>query len=92
MHYTSKKCKPDLDTIMGGIFIDTFALRSRKPSSHELGFDGGQEPGKMNRTKMVFKEFLGNIETVADADIKNLIYYKASTHNYTILVPSWGSY
>jgi len=53
----------------------------------ELGFDNGQEPGDMNRTKMVFKEFFGKIESEADADIENLIYYKASTHNYTILVP-----
>jgi len=36
---------------------------------------------------MVFKEFFGKIQEQADADIENLIYYKASTHNYTILVP-----
>jgi len=53
----------------------------------ELGFEHGQEPGDMNRTKMVFKEFFGKIQAEADADIENLIYYKASTHNYTILVP-----
>merc|ERR1719191_1058594 len=53
----------------------------------ELGFEHGQEPGDMNRTKMVFKEFFGKIEEEADADIENLIYYKASTHNCTILVP-----
>jgi len=53
----------------------------------ELGFEHGQEPGDMNRTKMVFKEFFGKIQEEADADIENLIYYKASMHNYTILVP-----
>jgi len=53
----------------------------------ELGFEFGQEPNDMNRTKMVFKEFFAKLETEADADIENLIYYKASTHNYTILVP-----
>jgi hypothetical protein len=53
----------------------------------ELGFEYGQEPNDMNRTKMVFKEFFGKLQTEADADIENLIYYKASTHNYTILVP-----
>lgn len=53
----------------------------------ELGFEHGQEPGDMNRTKMVFKDFFGKIAEEADADIENLIYYKASTHNYTILVP-----
>jgi len=53
----------------------------------EMGFEFGQEPGDMNRTKMVFKEFFGKLESEADADIENLIYYKASTHNYTILVP-----
>merc|ERR1719223_1733607 len=53
----------------------------------ELGFDYGQEPNDMNRTKMVFKEFFGKIESEADADIENLIYYKAAYHNYTILVP-----
>jgi len=53
----------------------------------EMGFEFGQEPGDMNRTKMVFKEFFAKLETEADADIENLIYYKASTHNYTIVVP-----
>jgi len=53
----------------------------------ELGFESGLEPGDMNRTKMVFKEFFGKIQEEADADIENLIYYKASNHNYTILVP-----
>merc|ERR1719210_835811 len=53
----------------------------------ELGFENGLEPGDMNRTKMVFKEFFAKIQEEAGADIENLIYYKASTHNYTILVP-----
>jgi len=53
----------------------------------ELGFEHGQEPSDMNRTKMVFKEFFGKIREEAGADIENLIYYKASTHNYTIVVP-----
>jgi len=53
----------------------------------ELGFDYGQEPGDMNRTKMVFKDFFKKLEEEADADIENLIYYKAAFHNYTILVP-----
>jgi len=53
----------------------------------ELGYEHGQEPSDMNRTKMVFKEFFGKIQEEADADIENLIYYKASNHNYTILVP-----
>jgi len=53
----------------------------------ELGFEHGQEPSDMNRTKMVFKEFFGKIKEEAGADIENLIYYKASTHNYTIVVP-----
>ena len=51
----------------------------------EVGFDYGQEPGDMNRTKMVFKEFFAKVEKEADADIENLIYYK--TAHYTILVP-----
>mmetsp|Transcript_130743 Transcript_130743/g.419338 ORF Transcript_130743/g.419338 Transcript_130743/m.419338 type:complete len:84 (-) Transcript_130743:107-358(-) len=41
----------------------------------------------MNRTKTVFKDFFQQIAYKADADIDNLVYYKASTHNYTILVP-----
>jgi len=53
----------------------------------ELGFEHGQEPGDMNRTRMVFKDFFKKISNEADADIENLIYYKASHHNYTILVP-----
>jgi len=53
----------------------------------EMGFEHGLEPGDMNRTKMVFKEFFAKIEAEADADIEYLIYYKASHHNYTILVP-----
>jgi len=53
----------------------------------ELGFEYGQEPCDMNRTKMVFKDFFKKITTEADADIESLIYYKASHHNYTILVP-----
>jgi len=38
-----------------------------------LGVLDGQEPGDMNRTKMVFKEFFAKIEKEADADIENLI-------------------
>merc|ERR1719210_2978324 len=53
----------------------------------ELGFEYGQEPSDMNRTKMVFRDFFKKIADEADADIENLIYYKASHHNYTILVP-----
>jgi len=53
----------------------------------EMGFDAGMEPGDMNRTKMVFKDFFAKIHEEANADIENLIYYKASTHNYTIIVP-----
>jgi len=53
----------------------------------EMGFDYGQEPGDMNRTKMVFKEFFQTIRDKADAEIESVIYYKASYHNYTILVP-----
>lgn len=59
----------------------------KKNRLKELGFESGLEPHDMNRTKMVFKEFFGKIQEEADADIENLIYYKASTHNYTILVP-----
>mmetsp|Transcript_19189 Transcript_19189/g.55705 ORF Transcript_19189/g.55705 Transcript_19189/m.55705 type:complete len:807 (+) Transcript_19189:42-2462(+) len=53
----------------------------------ELGFEYGQEPGDMNRTKMVFKDFFNTIAKEADAEIESLIYYKASHHNYVILVP-----
>merc|ERR1740123_2575157 len=53
----------------------------------ELGFDYGQEPKDMNRTKMVFKDFFAKIKSEAGADLENLIYYKASFHNYTILTP-----
>jgi len=53
----------------------------------EMGFEHGQEPGDMNRTKMVFKEFFQKIQAEADADIENLIYYKSSYHNYLIIVP-----
>jgi len=53
----------------------------------QLGFAYGQEPNDMNKTKMVFKDFFQKLKEEADADIENLIYYKASNHNYTILVP-----
>mmetsp|Transcript_43145 Transcript_43145/g.101365 ORF Transcript_43145/g.101365 Transcript_43145/m.101365 type:complete len:833 (+) Transcript_43145:86-2584(+) len=53
----------------------------------ELGFEYGQEPHDMNRTKMVFKDFFTKINEEADADLEGLIYYKASFHNYTILTP-----
>jgi len=53
----------------------------------ELGFEYGQEPNDMNRTKMVFKDFFEKISTEAQADLENLIYYKASFHNYCILTP-----
>lgn len=53
----------------------------------EMGFEYGQEPNDMNRTKMIFKDFFNMINTEADADLEALIYYKASFHNYTILTP-----
>jgi len=53
----------------------------------ELGFEYGQEPHDMNRTKMVFKDFFTKINDEAEADLEGLIYYKASFHNYTILTP-----
>lgn len=53
----------------------------------ELGFEHGQEPHDMNRTKMIFKDFFGKVEKEADADLENIIYYKASFHNYVILTP-----
>mmetsp|Transcript_44442 Transcript_44442/g.95835 ORF Transcript_44442/g.95835 Transcript_44442/m.95835 type:complete len:792 (+) Transcript_44442:91-2466(+) len=53
----------------------------------QMGFEYGQEPGDMNRSKMVFKDFFKTIADKADADIESLIYYKASFHNYCILVP-----
>jgi len=53
----------------------------------EMGFEYGQEPNDMNRTKMVFKDFFKKINDEAGADLENLIYYKASFHNYTILTP-----
>lgn len=53
----------------------------------ELGFEYGQEPNDMNRTKMIFKDFFNKINTEAEGDLEALIYYKASFHNYTILTP-----
>ena len=53
----------------------------------EMGFEYGQEPNDMNRTKMIFKDFFQKINEGADADLEALIYYKASFHNYTILTP-----
>eukprot|EP00928_Gymnodinium_smaydae_P015746 TRINITY_DN15831_c0_g1_i1.p1 TRINITY_DN15831_c0_g1~~TRINITY_DN15831_c0_g1_i1.p1 ORF type:complete len:840 (+),score=243.47 TRINITY_DN15831_c0_g1_i1:165-2684(+) len=53
----------------------------------ELGFEYGQEPSDMNRTKMVFRPFFDKINEEAQADLENLIYYKASFHNYCILTP-----
>jgi len=53
----------------------------------ELGFEHGQEPQDMSRGKQVFKEFFKKIEDEADADIETLIYYKASNHNYCIVIP-----
>uniref|UniRef100_A0A7S4WA74 Pyridine nucleotide-disulphide oxidoreductase N-terminal domain-containing protein n=1 Tax=Alexandrium monilatum TaxID=311494 RepID=A0A7S4WA74_9DINO len=52
-----------------------------------LGFEFGQEPKDMNRTRMLFKDFFKKIEGEADAELENLIYYKASFHNYCILTP-----
>lgn len=43
----------------------------------ELGFPQGQQPGDMNRTKNVFKDFFQKIASEADADIESLIFYKA---------------
>jgi hypothetical protein len=53
----------------------------------ELGFPHGQEPSDMNRTKMVFGEFFQKLNDEADADLENVIYYKASYSNYIILTP-----
>mmetsp|Transcript_41888 Transcript_41888/g.66539 ORF Transcript_41888/g.66539 Transcript_41888/m.66539 type:complete len:824 (-) Transcript_41888:181-2652(-) len=53
----------------------------------ELGFEFGQEPKDMNRTKMVFKSFFDKIRDEADAELENFIYYKASFHYYCILTP-----
>jgi len=53
----------------------------------ELGFEHGQEPNDMNRTKMIFKEYFKKLNEEADADLEGIIYYKASFHNYTILTP-----
>ncbi|KAJ8603164.1 hypothetical protein CTAYLR_004601 [Chrysophaeum taylorii] len=53
----------------------------------ELGFEFGQEPNDMNRTKLVFRDFFHKLNEEADADLEALIYYKAGFHNYTILTP-----
>lgn len=53
----------------------------------DLGFAFGQEPNDMNRTKMVFREFFEKIKNEADAEVENVIYYKASFQNYIILTP-----
>lgn len=58
-----------------------------RPRLRQLGFDSGLEPKDMNRTKMVFKQFFDRIKSEADAELENLIYYKASFHNYAILTP-----
>jgi len=53
----------------------------------ELGFEHGQGPHDMNRTKMVFGPFFEKIKKEANADLENFIYYKASHHNYVIITP-----
>eukprot|EP00405_Crypthecodinium_cohnii_P017674 CAMPEP_0206448696 /NCGR_PEP_ID=MMETSP0324_2-20121206/17630_1 /ASSEMBLY_ACC=CAM_ASM_000836 /TAXON_ID=2866 /ORGANISM="Crypthecodinium cohnii, Strain Seligo" /LENGTH=778 /DNA_ID=CAMNT_0053917897 /DNA_START=78 /DNA_END=2414 /DNA_ORIENTATION=+ len=53
----------------------------------ELGFEYGQEPSDMNRTKLAFPAFFKEVQDKAGADIETLIYYKASHYNYLILVP-----
>jgi len=58
-----------------------------KSRLRDLDFDNGQEPKDMNRTNMVFKDFFDKIRDEADADLDNLIYYKASFHYYVILTP-----
>merc|ERR1719277_1570632 len=52
-----------------------------------MGFAYGQEPGDMNRGRIAFMDFFKQIKEKADADIETLIYYKAATHNYCIIVP-----
>jgi hypothetical protein len=53
----------------------------------EMGFEYGQEPKDMNRTKMVFRDFFNKLQEEADAELENFIYYKAAFHYYTILTP-----
>merc|ERR1719326_2713436 len=53
----------------------------------ELEFEYGQEPKDMNRTTMVFRDFFKKIQTEADAELENFIYYKAAFHYYIILTP-----
>jgi len=72
---------------MDCVGIVTNVQKVNRKRLKELGYEHGQEPADMNRSRMVFKEFFQKIQDEADAEIESLIYYKASFHNYTIIVP-----
>lgn len=54
----------------------------------ELDYPHAQEPNDMNRTKMVFADFFAKLQSEANAEVQNFIYYKASFHNYIIVTPT----
>jgi len=68
-----------------GIVVNVQKLKRKRLI--ELGFEHGQGPHDMNRTKMVFGPFFEKIKKEANADLENFIYYKASFHNYIIITP-----
>lgn len=77
----------DKRKFMDAVGIVANVQKIKKKRLEALGFEHGQDPGDMNRDKMVFKKFFADIQAEAEADLESLIYYKASFHNYCILVP-----
>lgn len=53
----------------------------------ELGFKDGLEPQDISRTFQKFRPWFEGIKKQTGADLENLIYYKASHHNYCIITP-----